>query len=87
MENLLDATEVASLLKISKRKFEAMIKEGTAPVFMRLGGLRRWRLQDVNAWADLQIRRESGGSCIDAELKNDAQSSLVNSIHHVTLPH
>lgn len=60
METMLDAREVAAILKVSRRKFETMVKEGTGPVFMWLGGLRRWRPRDIEEWSNKQIvKRES----------------------------
>jgi excisionase family DNA binding protein len=55
MDQLLTADDVAKLLKVSRRKFEYMVKGGEAPPFIRLGKLRRWEPTAVKTW--LQKRR------------------------------
>ena len=50
--NLIGAKEVAQMLGVSLRKFEMMIMEGNAPPNIRLGRIRKWRIQAVNDWVD-----------------------------------
>jgi excisionase family DNA binding protein len=50
MTPLLTASEVATLLAISLRKFEQMVAAEEAPVHLRVGRLRRWRASDVQGW-------------------------------------
>lgn len=50
MEPLLNADEVAKLLKISKRTLESMIARGDGPPLITIGRQRRWRLCDLEEW-------------------------------------
>lgn len=59
METLLTAEDVARLLRVSPRKFEDMVKAGRAPVFVRMGRLRRWEPEVVRIWI-----RENRVDCV-----------------------
>lgn len=50
MSPLLRAPDVAALLRVSPRTFEAMVKRGDAPAYFRVGRQRRWDLKVVEAW-------------------------------------
>jgi len=52
---LLDATEVAKHLGISRRTFEVLIKQGDAPSFVWIGRQRRWRPQDVEEFINRKL--------------------------------
>lgn len=58
MEKLFTLETLATLLQISDRKLEMMLKKGDGPPFVRLGRLRRWEPQVVQEW--LQKQRKSG---------------------------
>lgn len=58
MEAMLNAEEVAALLKMSRRSLETMLKAGRGPSYVRLGGLRRWRKQDIEQWLDEEFKRQ-----------------------------
>ncbi len=50
MQVLLTAQEVAEVLRISPRRLEQMVADGTAPQHCRIGRLRRWRADDLDEW-------------------------------------
>lgn len=50
MIRLLCASDVASLLRVSPRTFETMVKRGEAPAHFRVGRQRRWDITVVEAW-------------------------------------
>lgn len=54
---LIDAKEVAEMLGVSLRKLEQMISEGNAPEYIRLGRIRKWRVQDVHNWINKLYRQ------------------------------
>jgi excisionase family DNA binding protein len=56
---LLDATEVAKYLGISRRTLEALIKHGDAPSFVWIGRQRRWRPQDVEEFITQKLPRKA----------------------------
>jgi excisionase family DNA binding protein len=56
MAALLDVMEVAAFLKVSRRKMDAMLKEGSAPPYVQMGGVRRWRQQDIDRWLDQKVQ-------------------------------
>lgn len=47
---LLTAADVASLLKVSKRTLWRMQSAGRLPSPIRIGGIVRWRLVEVEEW-------------------------------------
>lgn len=55
MDNLLKIADVAAKLNISVRMLEELILQGKAPPYIRLGRLRRWHPEQVNAWIDSQF--------------------------------
>jgi predicted DNA-binding transcriptional regulator AlpA len=61
MDVLLDVLEVVALLKISRRKFDTMLKEGVAPPYIQMGGVRRWRQQDIARWLDQKLQTNDEG--------------------------
>ena len=52
MEPLLDAGEVARILKISKRTLESMIARGEGPLMIMVGRQRRWMPDDLTMWIE-----------------------------------
>lgn len=58
MDALLDVLEVVAVLKISRRKFDSMLKEGAAPPYVQMGGVRRWRRQDIERWLDQNLQSQ-----------------------------
>lgn len=58
---LKSASQVAEYLQVSARKLEQMVRAGDAPPYMRLGRLRRWRIEDVVAWVAARSRKASAG--------------------------
>ena len=66
-EPLLTARQVAQHLQISDRKLGLMVSLGEAPPHFKIGRLRRWRPEVVDAW--LKARAE--GSTFDHTNKED----------------
>lgn len=58
---LKSANQVAEYLQVSARKFEQMVRAGDAPSYLKLGRLRRWRMEDVMAWVAARSREASAG--------------------------
>lgn len=58
MDSLLDANEVAQILKVSKRTFEALISQGKGPKGILIGRQRRWRAQDIEIWLNSTIDQQ-----------------------------
>ncbi len=58
---LKSASQVAEYLQVSARKFEQMVRAGDAPSYLKLGRLRRWRMEDVMAWVAARSREASAG--------------------------
>lgn len=56
---LIDAKEVAQRLGVSLRKLEYLISDGNAPLFMRIGRTRKWRLKDVDEWIEILYQKSS----------------------------
>ena len=50
---LMTAKEVVRYLQISDRKFQQMLKSGDAPPHSKIGRMRRWRPEVVEAWSAL----------------------------------
>lgn len=50
LTTLLRALEVATLLRVSPRTFEALVKRGEAPAHFCVGRQRRWDLSVVEQW-------------------------------------
>jgi excisionase family DNA binding protein len=49
---LMTAREVARHLQISDRKLQLMLKSGDAPPHCKIGRVRRWRPEVVEAWLE-----------------------------------
>lgn len=49
MENLLTVEEVSTFLKISKKTIYNLVSQHRIPS-VKVGGARRFRLQDIQAW-------------------------------------
>lgn len=49
---MLNAAEVAAMLRISIRSFDYLVHEGRAPPFIRVGRHRLWRKSDVKRWIE-----------------------------------
>lgn len=47
---LLTADEVVKLIRISRRKFDALYLSGDAPVCIRIGRQRFWMQSDILDW-------------------------------------
>lgn len=65
-EPLMDARKVATLLGVSLRTLDTLVARGEAPVFIRVGQVRRWRMAEINAW--IEIRLCGGGNTRHAEV-------------------
>jgi predicted DNA-binding transcriptional regulator AlpA len=50
MEALVTANEFAAILRISRRKFDAMYLKGETPACLRIGRQRFWLPQDIATW-------------------------------------
>jgi excisionase family DNA binding protein len=49
---LIDADDIASLLKVSTRQVRRLKSAGTLPKPIKIGRLTRWRHADVQAWIE-----------------------------------
>lgn len=49
---LMTAREVARHLHISDRKLQQMLKSGDAPPHCKIGRVRRWRPEVIDAWLE-----------------------------------
>lgn len=49
---LINARDIAAQLGVSVRKLEQMIERGELPPYIRVGRVRKWRAQDIDAWID-----------------------------------
>ena len=61
---LMTAREVARHLQISDRKLQQMLKSGDAPPHCKIGRVRRWRSEVIDAWLEHregQTPREESG--------------------------
>ncbi|WP_164561969.1 helix-turn-helix transcriptional regulator [Nitratidesulfovibrio vulgaris] len=58
---LLDTDGVARRLNISTRTVESMRAKGVGPVYHEIGGLKRYRVEDVDAWLALHRVSTHGG--------------------------
>ncbi|KPC52279.1 hypothetical protein WG78_14510 [Amantichitinum ursilacus] len=56
---LIDAKTVAKMLLCSGKTLDSLIAAGEAPPFLRFGRVRRWRVEDVNAWIECRIKAET----------------------------
>lgn len=62
----MSATEVARVLKVSKRTLETLIKNREAPPYLLVGTQRRWRPRDVEQWVGHLIGAGAiGGRCAE----------------------
>lgn len=55
MENLVSAKQFADRLGISVRTLEDLITQGKVPPFIKVGRLRRWHPEQINAWINDQF--------------------------------
>ncbi|WP_459720253.1 helix-turn-helix transcriptional regulator [Paraburkholderia sp. 2C] len=55
MEALLTANEFAAILRISRRKLDAMYLKGETPACLRIGRQRFWRPADVAVWMNTLV--------------------------------
>lgn len=53
---LMDSREVAAYLKVSESTLSRWRSARTGPPFLRLGGIARYRLDDVDRWLAEQER-------------------------------
>lgn len=58
---LVNAIELSEMLGISLRKLEMLIAEGDVPKYIRIGRVRKWRVQDVADWIDGKFNVEPAG--------------------------
>ena len=58
MHELLNIHDVARMLQISARKIELMVASGELPRPIRLGRLRRWRPDTIEAWLANLVKAE-----------------------------
>jgi excisionase family DNA binding protein len=62
MEPLLDAIDVAKILRVSKRTFESLVALGKGPPAMTIGRQRRWRQRDVDEWLEAMLQKPETAS-------------------------
>jgi predicted DNA-binding transcriptional regulator AlpA len=62
MEALVTANEFAAILRISRRKFDAMYLKGKTPACLRIGRQRFWRPQDIADWMGTLIEPQAPAS-------------------------
>jgi predicted DNA-binding transcriptional regulator AlpA len=62
MEALVTANEFAAILRISRRKFDAMYLKGETPACLRIGRQRFWRPQDIAAWMGTLVEPQATAS-------------------------
>lgn len=57
----LDTRQAATLLQLSHRTLERWRLEGRGPAFLKLGagGAVRYRMADLEVWAEAQLRRST----------------------------
>lgn len=55
VREVLIAGEVAELLRISRRKFDALCARGEGPPSFLIGSKRLWRWVDVSAWITQKV--------------------------------
>ena len=65
-QKLLSRDEVEALFGISKRFLELAVRKNNGPVFVKVGRLTRYRVQDVEAWIR-KNRYEGLGSVADQD--------------------
>lgn len=57
MDEYLTVSQVAELLQLSEKTVYRLVQRGKLPGF-KAGGSWRFRRQDINAWATVQIQRK-----------------------------
>lgn len=65
-QKLLCRDEVEALFGISKRFLELAVRKNNGPVFVKVGRLTRYRVQDLETWIT-KNRYEALGSVADLE--------------------
>ncbi|WP_221410345.1 helix-turn-helix transcriptional regulator, partial [Paraburkholderia dinghuensis] len=73
MEALVTANEFAAILRISRRKFDAMYLKGETPACLRIGRQRFWRPQDIAVWMSTLIESQAPTSVMLASLRQAGQ--------------
>lgn len=58
----LPTPEAAQYLGLSPRTLEKYRTSGVGPAYRKLGGAVRYTLADLDAWAELGVRRSTSGS-------------------------
>lgn len=59
MDSLLKPADVAAKLNISERTLERLILQGKAPPHIKLGRMRRWHPDQLDAWINTQFSKTS----------------------------
>ncbi len=80
MNSMLEAADVAELLKISLRKFEQLVVEGSIPPFVLIGRRRRWHSGQIAVWIDSQFRDSSQRFPLGDEQGFQRETSLVGTL-------
>lgn len=59
---MIDVTEVATILKVSKRTVWRLVSSGELPQPIRFGRNVRWKLEDVEAWIEGLSKKNLNGN-------------------------
>jgi predicted DNA-binding transcriptional regulator AlpA len=66
MDALVTADEFAAILRISRRKFDAMYLKGEMPACLRIGRQRFWQPQDIRIWMSTLIEPRGSADVMPA---------------------
>ena len=55
-ERLLTVRDIADRLQVDEKTIRRWREEGTLPAAVQVGGIIRWRAQDIDAWIEEQLR-------------------------------
>ena len=66
-------TDAAAFLGLSKRTLQKMRVKGGGPEFRKFGYAVRYKLDDIEAWADARRRRSTSDNGDNGEVANDVQ--------------
>jgi predicted DNA-binding transcriptional regulator AlpA len=69
---LLNADEVRSVLKVSRRTLESLLASDAGPPYLTIGRQRRWRPNDVNAWIEGRIQISAPSNEMMSQYKGDS---------------
>jgi excisionase family DNA binding protein len=63
---LLDGRATADYLGVSPRTLEAWRLRGVGPAYVKLGGLRRYRRADLDAWVGRHVQETADAGRVSA---------------------